>query len=573
MKKITNNTMAKTKRKKRVKPTPQQLEQRNHRKEIRSVFNNAGFEKVLSVSDKEFTFKKATSDFDDVFVYENIIVLTEYTITKSSNISDHLKPKKIIYDTILNNKSEFLEFYEEKFPTFKDARNNFYDHDQCIIIILYCSKNSINPKYKELIPYISYFDYPIVKYFKSVTDAVKKSSRFELFSFLGLTNENVGIESINTANTTDKYKGSILPHSHSNFEKGYKVVSFYIDPNSLLKRAYVLRRDGWRDENGLYQRMISKGKISSIRKYLNDKERVFINNIIVTLPNKTKLVDENGDTVDPIKLTKTEPVIVQIPDGFNVVGLIDGQHRVFAYHEGGEFEDKIKKLREKQNLLVTGIIYPNNVKDIDKTKFEANLFLEINTTQTNAKSDLKQAIGLLLKPFSSDSIAKATINWLNNQGPLEDKFERHFYDKEKIKTTSIVSYGLKPIVKLSGTDSLFSVWDNVNKMNLHNEDDRELLHEYIQYCTDQINELLIAMSIMIDKSKWTASKDVKNKVLSTTAINGFIICLRRIIKEGKIGDQKYYESKLSKINKFDFAKYKSSQYGRMGNDLYDEFFL
>jgi DGQHR domain-containing protein len=560
-------------RKKRKKATPQEIEQRNHRSDIRAVFRNAGFEKVVGVSDKEFTFNEATSDFDDVFIYENILVFTEYTTTQSSGISGHLKPKKIVYDTILNNTSDFIEFYENTFPIFKEARDDFFDYNQCEIIILYCSKNSINPKYKTQIPNIFYFDYPVVRYFKSVSDAIKKSSRFEIFIFLGLTNDKIGKASLTTGISKDDYKGSVLPHSHSNFEKGYKVVSFYIDPQSLLKRSYVLRKDGWRDQGGLYQRMISKAKINSIRKYLNSKERVFINNIIVTLPSTTKLVDSKSNTVNPDKLTKTEPVIIQIPNGFNVIGLIDGQHRVFSYHEGGEFDLKIQKLSEKQNLLVTGIIYPANIKDIDKTKFEANLFLEINSTQVKTKSDLKQAIGLLLKPFSSESIAKATINRLNNSsGPLEDQFERHFYDSGKIKTTSIVSYGLKPIIKLSGIDSFYSIWNNTDKKDLLNEDNVNLLNDYIDYCSYEINQFLIAIKIKINNSKWTTKKDEKSKVLSTTAINGFIICLRKIIENGKIGDQKFYENKLSEINTFDFSKYKSSQYGQMGRDFYDKFF-
>ncbi len=572
------STKRKTKRKKRRKPTPKELLQRNHRQEIRSVFKNAGFTKVLSVSDKEFTFKdvttdkEVTSDFDDVFVFENIIVFAEYTITRSNLISSHLKPKKIVYDAILDNKVAFLEFYEKQFPSFKETRDDFYDFEQCTIIILYCSRYGFNPKHKKVVPRIFYFDYPILKYFNSVSKAIKKSSRFELYNFFELSNSDIGRESIRTANPTDSYKGSILPHSHSNFEKGYKVVSFYIDPHSLLRRSYVLRKEGWKDEDGLYQRMISKGKIDSIRKYLNTEKRVFINNIIITLPSKTKLVDHNGNTVDPNKLTKTEPVIIQIPNEFNLIGLIDGQHRVYSYHEGGMFEDTIKKLREKQNLLVTGIIYPNNVSVLDRIKFEANLFLEINSNQTNAKSNLKQAIGLLLKPFSSESIAKATINRLNNFGPLEDMFERHFYDKGKIKTTSIVSYGLKPIVKLSGTDSFYCIWDNSAKEDLIENKDTSLLQDYIEYCTGSINDFLIAVKIQIDNSKWTTNKNEKNKVLSTTAINGFIICLRIIIEEGKIGNQKSYEDKLKNIDGFDFSLYKSSQYGRMGRDLYDEFF-
>lgn len=565
--------MAKTKTKKRKKATPQELEKRAHRSDIRSVFNKAGFTKVLSVSDKEFTFKSATSDFDDVFVYENVIVFTEYTLTQSSNISGHLKPKKIVYDTIQSDPTGFLEFYEEKFPKFKETRGDFYDHDQCKIVILYCSKNSINPKHKELVPDIKYFDYPSVKYFKSVTDAVKKSACFELLSFLGLSNEDVGSESLSTASPLENFNGSVLPHTHSNFDKGYKVVSFYIKPSSLLKRSYVLRRDGWRDEGGLYQRMISSTKINAIRKYLNVEERVFINNIIVTLPSTTKIVDDQGNTVDHTKITKTEPVTIQIPNGFNVVGIIDGQHRVYAYHQGGDFEEKIARLREKQNLLVTGIIYPDKVKEIDKTKFEANLFLEINSTQTNAKSDLKQAIGLLLRPFSSDSIAKATINRLNNQGVLEDLFERHFYDKNKIKTTSIVSYGLKPIVKLSGNDSLYSIWDNENKEDLLKGDDLDLLHLYIDFCSDKINEFISAIKQKSDSSKWSTDPDVKGRVLTTTAINGFIICLRKIIENNKkVLSRENYVKKLNGLDKFDFSTYKSSQYGSMGRDLYDKFF-
>ena len=196
-----------------------------------------------------------------------------------------------------------------------------------------------------------------------------------------------------------------------NFGKGYKVISFYVDSEALLSRCYVLRKDGWEDRGQLYQRMISKKKIEAIRRYLLDQKRVFINNIIVTLPSDTKLLILNNNTQDISKLMKTAPVKIQLPSEYNSVGLIDGQHRVFSYYEGGAHEEAIEKLRRQQNLLVTGIIYPPSVAAQDKTKFEATLFLEINSTQTNAKSDLKQAIGLLLHPFSAElSLNKLSIS-------------------------------------------------------------------------------------------------------------------------------------------------------------------
>lgn len=233
---------------KRAKPTPQQIEQRAHRRDIRSVFKNIGFQKVNSVSDKEFTYKKYTSDFDDVFVYKNIIVFAEYTLMKSGSLSSHIKPKKLLYDKILNNKVDFIEHYERQFSTFKEARDNYFDSAQCKIIILYCSRNSISAELKAQIQNVIFLDYPILRYFKSVSNSIKLSARFEFFSFLKLNSNDIG----DFKPAKDDFSGSILPESHSNYKRGYKVVSFYIDPDTLLSRSYVLRNDGWKDVSGLY---------------------------------------------------------------------------------------------------------------------------------------------------------------------------------------------------------------------------------------------------------------------------------------------------------------------------------
>ena len=85
---------------KRKKATPEEVERRTHRAQVRATFRNAGFEKVLSVSDKEFEFKERKGDFDDIFIYENIIVLAEYTCAKSGNLSRHILPKKILFDKV-----------------------------------------------------------------------------------------------------------------------------------------------------------------------------------------------------------------------------------------------------------------------------------------------------------------------------------------------------------------------------------------------------------------------------------------------------------------------------------------
>ena len=143
--------------------------------------------------------------------------------------------------------------------------------------------------------------------------------------------------------------------------------------------------------------MIFPQKIEAIRRYLLNGNTSFINNIIVTLPSDTKLLDEKGNTIDVKKIIKTEPGTVMLSSGYNSIGLIDGQHRVFSYYEGGANEEAMAVLRGQQNLLVTGIMYPPSLSEPERTRVAARLFLEINSNQTNAKTDLKQEINLIFR--------------------------------------------------------------------------------------------------------------------------------------------------------------------------------
>jgi DGQHR domain-containing protein len=570
--------VAKAKKKKKKKLSAAEKEQdkikRTHFREVRSIFSTCGFKRIPSASDKEFKFDGTTSDLDDVFIYENIIVLSECT-TAQNDISGHLKKKKVLYDKILKDPSAFLNFLSETFPDFAAAEKAKYQPHHLKVIILYCSRYPVKSELKDEVPGVSYLDYNIVRYFKTISDRVKYSARYELFNYLGLSHKDIGASAISPAATLKlSYKGSILPEGQSHFPKGYKVVSFYVDPAALLERCYVLRKDGWIDDAGLYQRMISHKKIESIRRYLLSKKRVFINNIIVTLPNSTQLTNDDGKTVDPAKIQQTEPGNILLPHEYNSIGLIDGQHRVFSYYEGGRDEAKISILRVQQNLLVTGVIYPQNISRTDRSKFEATLFLEINATQTNAKSDLKQAIGVLLQPFSQDSIARRIVNLLNAKGPLSDEFERYFYDKGKIKTTSIVSYGLKQLIKLSGEDTLFKVWNHSDKNQLVEKPIESLAQEYIKFCAAEINVFMSAIRSSLPPDRWTADSKVKGRMLTTTILNGFIICLRLLVEHKKLYVFETYKNKFAAydLSKFPFSTYKSSQYRKLGEALYEKYF-
>lgn len=546
--------------------------QRRHRREIREVFSTVGFQRVEGASDKQFTYDEVTSDFDDVFILENVVVFAEYTM--ANDISEHAKKKYLMYDRIRKDDAQFIGFARGAPLSIAGALGSKYSDNQIQVILLYCSLNTVQAELKAQINHALFMDYSIVRYFKLLTKTVRRSAQHELLAFLGVEYKVFADRVLNAnASPRDPFNGSVLPEHHSKFPKGYKVVSFYIQPSALLSRAYVLRRDGWRDRSGLYQRMILRRKLDSIRKYLVDQKRVFVNNIIVTLPSGTKILDANENTINTTTIHTTQPAVISIPSEFNSVGIIDGQHRVFSYYEGGGNEDVIGALRLQQNLLVTGIIYPDNVSDPEKTRFEAGLFLEINSTQSNAKSELKQAINQLIRPFLADSIARDVLDKLNDgQGVLSGKFSQSFFDAGGLRTTSVVSYGLRPLVRPSAPGPLFARWADDYKDTFVGFEDDAARKRYVDYCASQIGLFFAAAKSRLPDDRWTTSRTVQNRLLTPTVVNGLIGAMRQALDAGVEMTFENLRDRLAGLETFPFEQYRSSQYTVMSTALFKIFF-
>jgi hypothetical protein len=80
-----------------------------------------------------------------------------------------------------------------------------------------------------------------------------------------------------------------------------------------------------------------------------------------------------------------------------------------------------------------------------------------------------------------------------------------------------------------------------------------------------------AIKDALPRDKWTPDKKAGG-MLSTTNVNGFIVCLRKIIETGAVHKFEYYKRKLVGLDRFKFDGYHSSQYGRMGDELYKNYF-
>lgn len=583
-------------KRKRIVLSEDELQRRNHIKDIRTTMENIGFHRVSGIEGKNIVYKSRGSEFDDFFIYENLFIIAEYT--SDSDVSTHLLKKKTIFDLIDQSHREFVEFAisEPHLASFGEyfnkTINNKYSASQIHIRIIYCSIKPVDQQLKEVCSTnksLFFYDYDIVHYFSSLAANIKFSARYELFHFLMMKASDIG-NCTSDIPGSHIFKGNILPVEKSYFDKGYIIISFYIDAASLIRRAYVLRQESWREEDagGFYQRMVIGKKILAMRKYLANEKRVFINNIIATLSNESaQLLDIDGKVINVSEEGYFEgneshdqitPAQVQIDDLPNIIGIIDGQHRVYAYHEGTDvYEEKISDLRNQQHLLVTAVLFPRSVHMGARRKFEATLFLEINNTQTNIKSQLKQDIDVMISPFSVTSVSKNIISKLNESGPLANLISVHSYDKGKLKTASIVSYGLIPLIKYDDStesDSLFRTWTHPDKMKLKKDcEEYELKKQYIDYCSEKIRDILIALKRIVPRESWCVYDPKKKQgSLSVTFINGCLNVLRCQIKEtGMLLSQDGYYQKLKGIKLDKLKEYKSSQYNKMGRMIYDTY--
>jgi hypothetical protein len=287
---------ARRKKRKRVVLTPEQRAQRRlkleHMRAVRRMFSELGFDRATELAEKQFRFQNQDGEFDDVFVSENVITFVEYTVAQASDIKAHIKGKRHTYERALELPVDFVATLRGQFPAFDERLADHFHQDKYIIRILYCPRNEITEDTKAASEAPIYLEYFILKYFEKISSTIKLSARNEFLQFIDIEPSRVARRGIfPTRKATISYPGSLLPESASGYPKGYKVVSFYADAASLLDRAYVLRRDGWRSTFQAYQRMVQPAKIASIRKRLREDRKVFVNNLIATLPESVKPID------------------------------------------------------------------------------------------------------------------------------------------------------------------------------------------------------------------------------------------------------------------------------------------
>lgn len=83
-------------------------EQKTQQKEITNILKNIGFSKIPCIDGREFQYDNRTTEIDDIFVYENVILIIEYTI---GTPGEHLLKKIIFMIRLIRIKELFWTSY------------------------------------------------------------------------------------------------------------------------------------------------------------------------------------------------------------------------------------------------------------------------------------------------------------------------------------------------------------------------------------------------------------------------------------------------------------------------------
>lgn len=184
-----------------------------------------------------------------------------------------------------------------------------------------------------------------------------------------------------------------------------------------------------------------------------------------------------------------------------------------------------------------------------------------------------QSINQIIRPFGVDSIARDVLDVLNDgSGALSDVFARFYFETDVIKTTSVVSYGLRPLVRPSDKGPIFRRWNDPDKDVMVSSEDDKIRARYIAHCANQVGVFVAAAKSRLPSARWTTNRNVRDRLITPTIVNGLIGAMRQAVDAGIQIEFDSLRATFDGLTDFPLDKYRSSQYTVMATDIYTQFF-
>lgn len=515
--------------KKRTSLSSDQLlkrEKRAFKTKIKSVFTGSGFT-YIRTNDQEMNVGPRKVEIDSLFIYENVWLICEDTV-KKTNIREHIRTKNEAMCQINEYLSDFIKELVNIAPQYIELFNK-YEKDRLKIFGLYISKNeiSLNKEDHELFNNLIFIGPQTLEYFQWLVKGIKFSAKNEIFRFLGIKSKDLGLVSSSSSNA--------------------EITAPIIYPKEFT------------------------GIKNKVREFIEKKGEAFYNNIIVGLPENIAFKDAEGNfkTIEEISTLEGNCQLI-IPKELNSICVIDGQHRIYAHYESGVDnvqERRISQLRKQLHLLVTGLVFPKDMKKEEIAKIQSEIFDDINSNAKSVPQNILLQIKRIKNPIADESLAQFVIEKLNKQSIFKNKLQITSLDKGKIKTASIVRFALRYLVTVApvdGKQSLFNYWTGDKDALLSAND--TAIQEYVDFCVSILRNYFGAIAKNL-KTEWD---NPDSKILTVISLNGFIIALTRQLSINGIGNFAYYDKVFTGWD-FDFSKegfpYTSSQYRKFSSEI------
>ncbi|WP_018751738.1 DGQHR domain-containing protein [Paenibacillus sanguinis] len=214
---------------------------------------------------------------------------------------------------------------------------------------------------------------------------------------------------------------------------GTNCYTFSITPEYLLKISYISHRaKGKASDVNTYQRMISKSRLTTIKKYVSDNG-IFPSNIVLNLDQKQVQFEKIGnDFNDKQSIENGILGWLIIRPTYKSAWIIDGQHRLYAY-SGHE-----KASNSKLSILAFEGLPPSK---------QAELFIDINAKQKKVKQSLLEELYAELHWDAADPetrvsaiISKAVQDLgADPDSALHNRIQSADFPKDTIRCISLTS--------------------------------------------------------------------------------------------------------------------------------------
>jgi DNA sulfur modification protein DndB len=261
-----------------------------------------------------------------------------------------------------------------------------------------------------------HFDEDNIKYYLKLFKELGLAARYQL---LGSLFSGKKISEMNTLIPAIKGKMGKLDY-----------YSFSIEPEKLLKIGYVLHRNK-ANSNMMptYQRLIKKNRLKSIHKFI-EEGGYFPNSIILSIDAGKKGKLKFDIATNQVKDTISNIGILHLPQKYQSVYIIDGQHRLYGYANSD--------YRNTNTIPVVAFV------NLDREE-QIRLFMNINENQKAVSKNLRLTLNsdLLWTSENQEERIKALTSRIaihlgeNKKSVLYDRVSIG-EDKKDITSESIV---------------------------------------------------------------------------------------------------------------------------------------